>query len=497
MTNHTDDSEEFSDLLHAENYVYGKFEGAPAYLDSFEPSTGKVWARIPDSNGDTVDRAVLAAKTAFPTWKALSTQKRAEYLINAANILQERMEEFAVAESRDQGKPVNLARKMDIPRAVLNLKAFAAGQTHLLETSNEIVEAGCINYTKRSPVGVAGLIAPWNLPLYLLTFKLGPALMAGCTVVCKPSEMTTVTAWMLCKIFHEVGLPHGVVNLVCGLGNKAGEAIVKHPDVKVISFTGSTRVGQHIAQTAAPMMKRLSLELGGKNAAVVFADARLDQAVPTLLRAAFLNQGEICLCTSRIYVQDSIFDQFLAQFVEGAKKLKVGDPNDEDVFMGALNSKPHLDKVRSFVQLAAEEGATIHCGEGVNYMEMPEHLSAGYFLPPTVISGVKDNSRCMKEEIFGPVVCVSRFSTESEAVLKANDVEYGLCASVWSENVGVIHRVASQLEVGTVWENCWLVRSLDMPFGGCKMSGTGREGIHHSLEAYTDLKTVCVKISYD
>lgn len=483
-------------MLVAENFINGQFQASKSYLDSYEPGNGKVWAQIPDSDPEDVNQAVQAAKTAFKSWKKLSVNQRAQYLIKAADLLESKLDEFAQAESRDQGKPVGLAKRMDIPRAVLNLKAFATGQCHLLETSNELVEAGVINYTKRSPIGVAGLIAPWNLPLYLLTFKLGPALMAGCTVVCKPSEMTTVTAWMLCKIFQEVGLPNGVLNLVCGLGSKAGQALVEHPDVKVISFTGSTKVGKHIAQVAGPMMKRLSLELGGKNPALVFKDARLDQAVPTLIRAAFLNQGEICLCTSRIYVQEDIYEEFLKEFVASAKKLRFGDPNDPEVFMGALNSKVHLDKVVYYAKLATEEGGTIQCGYGLNSMDLDDKIKDGYYFPPTVVTGLTNDSRCMKEEIFGPIVCIDTFKTEEEAIDKANDVEYGLCASVWSENVGIIHRVAGELEVGTVWENCWLIRSLDMPFGGCKQSGTGREGIQHSLEAYTDEKTVCIKIKY-
>jgi len=483
-------------MLVAENFINGQFQASKSYLDSYEPGNGKVWAQIPDSDPEDVNQAVQAAKTAFKSWKKLSVNQRAQYLIKAADLLESKLDEFAQAESRDQGKPVGLAKRMDIPRAVLNLKAFATGQCHLLETSNELVEAGVINYTKRSPIGVAGLIAPWNLPLYLLTFKIGPALMAGCTVVCKPSEMTTVTAWMLCKIFQEVGLPNGVLNLVCGLGSKAGQALVEHPDVKVISFTGSTKVGKHIAQVAGPMMKRLSLELGGKNPALVFKDARLDQAVPTLIRAAFLNQGEICLCTSRIYVQEDIYEEFLKEFVASAKKLKFGDPNDPEVFMGALNSKVHLDKVVYYAKLATEEGGTIQCGYGLNSMDLDDKIKDGYYFPPTVVTGLTNDSRCMKEEIFGPIVCIDTFKTEEEAIDKANDVEYGLCASVWSENVGIIHRVAGELEVGTVWENCWLIRSLDMPFGGCKQSGTGREGIQHSLEAYTDEKTVCIKIKY-
>ena len=390
-------------MLVAENFINGQFQASKSYLDSYEPGNGQVWAQIPDSDPEDVNQAVQAAKTAFKSWKKLSVNQRAQYLIKAADLLESKLDEFAQAESRDQGKPVGLAKRMDIPRAVLNLKAFATGQCHLLETSNELVEAGVINYTKRSPIGVAGLIAPWNLPLYLLTFKIGPALMAGCTVVCKPSEMTTVTAWMLCKIFQEVGLPNGVLNLVCGLGSKAGQALVEHPDVKVISFTGSTKVGKHIAQVAGPMMKRLSLELGGKNPALVFKDARLDQAVPTLIRAAFLNQGEICLCTSRIYVQEDIYEEFLKEFVASAKKLKFGDPNDPEVFMGALNSKVHLDKVVYYAKLATEEGGTIQCGYGLNSMDLDDKIQDGYYFPPTVVTGLTNDSRCMKEEIFGPI----------------------------------------------------------------------------------------------
>lgn len=297
-----------------------------------------------------------------------------------------------------------------------------------------------------------------------------------------------------------MGLPDGVLNLVCGYGQTTGEALVVHPDVKVISFTGSTLVGRHIAQVAGPMMKKLSLELGGKNPALVFADARLDQAIPTLIRGAFLNQGEICLCTSRIYVQDSIYAEFLSKFVAEAEKLKFGDPNQLDNFMGALNSKVHLEKVEKYAKIAIEEGGLIHCGydHGKSYLsQIPEQCRDGYYFPPTVVSGLPTNSRCFREEIFGPIVCIGKFSDEKEAIELANDCEYGLCASVWSENVGTIHRVAEELEVGTVWENCWLIRSLDMPFGGCKQSGTGREGIHHSLEAYTNEKTVCIKIRYD
>ena len=482
-------------LLKAENFIDGQFETTLNYLDSYEPATGKVWAQIPDSDETVVDKAVKAAQKAFPAWKNLGVNQRAKYLLDAADVLMSRLDEFAVAEARDQGKTVKAAKTVDIPLTAVHLRTFATGNCHLLETSNEMPEYGVINYSTRNPVGVAGLISPWNFPLYLLSFKIAPALMSGCTVVCKPSETTSVTTWMLCKVFQDVGLPKGVLNLVHGLGSKAGEALVQHPDVKAISFTGSTPVGRHIARVAAPMMKKISLELGGKNAALVFADADFGQAIQGLIGGAFLNQGEVCLATSRIYVQDSIFDKFLQTFAHVASNLKVGDPNDPETFLGALNSKAHLEKVIKYAKLAKEEGGTIHCGFGCGKsLDLPTHLEKGYFFPPTVVSNLPKDSRCMKEEIFGPIVCFEKFSSEEEAIELANSVEYGLCASVWSQNVGTIHRVSAELEVGTVWNNCWLIRSYHMPFGGCKQSGVGRESIKHSLETFTNEKTVCIKI---
>lgn len=482
-------------LVYVQNYIYGEFQDSEAYIDSFNPGTGHVWAKIPDTHEEAVNRAVYSAKSVFRHWSGLGHAKRANYLMKVAMLLEARLEEFAVAESRDQGKPVNLAKTMDIPRAVLNLRAFAESWTHLVETSASSLEIGAVNYSTRSPVGIAGLIAPWNLPLYLLTFKIAPALMAGNTVVVKPSEMTSVTAFMLAQLFHEAGVPRGVFNLVCGYGPSTGEVLVRHPDVRVISFTGSTAVGEKIAAIAAPMMKKLSLELGGKNAAILFEDTNLDKAIPTLIKGAFLNQGEICLCTSRIFVQNALYQEFVDKFVQAAKRLVVGDPSDPNSFMGALNSAGHLKKVKSYIHYAKEDGGQVLCGESVSTLNLPAHLARGYYCQPTVITGLADDARCMQEEIFGPVVCVVPFETEEEVVLRANNVRYGLCASVWSENVGRIHRVGAQLEVGTVWANCWLVRNLDMPFGGVKASGTGREGLRHSMETFTEEKTVCIKIA--
>ncbi|XP_045610114.2 2-aminomuconic semialdehyde dehydrogenase [Procambarus clarkii] len=478
-----------------ENFIAGTMVQCKRLLDSYDPSTGKVWAKIPDSCMLEVEAGVAAAKRAFPKWSSLSAQARANHLLKVADILESRLEDFARAESKDQGKPVWLAKIMDIPRAVLNLRHFAHTIPHQLNTSNMQPEAGVVNYTIREPVGVAGLIIPWNLPLYLLTFKLAPALMCGNTVVVKPSEMTSVTAYMFCKILKEVDFPAGVVNMVFGLGSSAGEALVVHPDVPLVSFTGSTVTGRHIAEVASPMFKKLSLEMGGKNSAVVFNDCDLDSCIEALKRGSFTNQGEVCLCTSRIFVQQPLYEEFLDKFVEVTKELQVGDPSNDDMFMGALISKAHLDKVRSYVHYAIEDGGTVLCGEGVDLCILQEENRNGYFMRPTVIVGLDDNSRCMQEEIFGPVTCVVPFTTEEEVINRANNTPYGLCASVWTSNLGVAHRVAHKLKVGTVWTNCWLVRSLDMPFGGVKNSGMGREGTQDSLEFFTECKTVCTKIS--
>jgi len=484
-------------LVRVENFIDGEFQpcGSCPTLDSYNPSTGAVWAKIPDSTSQDVDRAVAAASAAFPAWSKLSPEVRGRYLLKIADVVESKLEEFALAESKDQGKPVSLARMVDIPRVSHNFRVFAMAWQHQLETSNVMQEAGVINYTSRHPLGVAGLIAPWNLPLYLLSFKLAPALMAGNTVVCKPSEMTSVTAWMLCKILKEVGLPSGVCNIVFGLGGSVGEAIVTHPKIKIISFTGSTTVGKRIAALTATSMKKVSLELGGKNAAVVFDDADLEAAVAGVTRSSYANQGEVCLCTSRIFVQRSIYQEFLKRLTASVAAIKTGDPLAKDTTCGAVNSKVHYDKVMSYIHLARQEGGTLHCGETVSTLQLPQHCREGYFIQPTLVSGLPDSSVCMQEEIFGPVACITCFDTEDEVVERVNNTRYGLCASVWSTNLGRIHRVTQELEVGTVWSNCWLVRCLDMPFGGVKDSGTGQEGTRHSLNYFTREKTNCIKIT--
>lgn len=484
-------------LLHVENYIDGKFSRAAdgRHLDSFDPSTGSVWATIPDSDVSDVERAVSAAQRAFRGWTETPVEQRSALLLRLADLLESQLDEFAAAESRDQGKPVWLARSLDIPRAVYNCRCFASALPHHVDTSRYVQSSSSLNYTERNAVGVAALVSPWNLPLYLLTFKMAPALACGNTVVCKPSEMTSVTAWMLCRLIQQAGFPAGVVNMVFGTGAKAGQALTGHPGTSLISFTGSTATAQKIRLASAPYCKKLSLELGGKNPGIIFADADLDKCVPTTIRSSFINQGEICLCTSRLFVQSAIFDKFLTKFVDAAKKIKVGDPRDGETWMGPLVSKEHEQKVRSYLKTAQDEGLKFCCGETVQALALPAACQKGYFVQPTVIVNAPDSSVLMQDEIFGPVVCVVPFDSEAEVVERANNVKYGLCATVWTSDVNKAHRVARKLEAGTVWINCWMVRDLHMPFGGVKSSGTGREGVTESIEFYTEVKTTCLQLA--
>ncbi|MCB9662858.1 MAG: aldehyde dehydrogenase [Alphaproteobacteria bacterium] len=459
-----------------------------AWLDDVGPATGEVIARIARSDARDVDAAVQAARAAQPAWAALSDEARARVLDRVADGLEARLDELAALESRDQGKPVSLAREVDIPRAIANFRFFAGAVRHQELPSHPM--PGAVNLTQRSPVGVCGLVTPWNLPLYLLTWKAAPALAMGNAVVAKPSELTPLTADALVDVMEEAGLPPGVFNLVHGLGPEAGQALVEHPDVKAVSFTGGTVTGRRVAATAAPRFKKLSLELGGKNATVVFDDCDWEATLDGAVRAGFANQGEICLCGSRLLVQRSVHDRFVEAYAARVAALTVGDPADPATRVGALVSAAHRDKVEGYLRLAVDEGGTVRCGG--TRPDLPGSLAGGSFLAPAVVSGLAPACRTATEEIFGPVVTVHPFDDEEEAIALANGVAYGLSASVWTRDLGRAHRVARALDVGMVWVNTWLLRDLRVPFGGVKDSGVGREGGRWSLEFFSETKNVCI-----
>ncbi|HEX5354190.1 MAG TPA: aldehyde dehydrogenase [Rhodanobacteraceae bacterium] len=459
------------------------------YLDVFEPATGKAYARCPDSDTRDVEAAVVAAEHAAPAWAALSNGERAQHLHRLADAVEPKLDELAHEESRDTGKPVMLACKVDIPRAVANLRFFAEAITQW--SSEAHIDARAVNYTLRQPLGVVGCISPWNLPLYLFTWKIAPALAAGNTVVAKPSEITPFTAFRLSELAIESGLPPGVLNIVHGLGPKIGQAIVEHPKIRAVSFTGSTRTGASIAGAAANQFKKVSLELGGKNPAIVFADADLSEAnLDTIVRSGFSNQGEICLCGSRLLVERPIYDDFKRGYLEKVKALKVGDPNDESSDIGALVSKPHFEKVMACIARAKQEGGRMLTGGEA--VKVSGRCAEGWFVAPTVIEGLPQDCATNTEEIFGPVVTLIPFDDEDEAVSIANGTDYGLAASLWTANLARAHRVAARIDFGIVWVNCWMLRDLRTPFGGVKHSGMGREGGIDALRFFTEPKNVCV-----
>lgn len=459
------------------------------YLDNFEPATGKVYSLIPDSDHNDVAVAVEAAQKAFPYWSSLSIETRSVWLIKLADKIEEHLEQFAEAESKDNGKPITLARTMDIPRAVSNFKFFAHAITQFHSESHHMEGVG-INYTLRQPIGVVGCISPWNLPLYLLTWKIAPALAAGNTVVAKPSEITPYTAFLLSKVCQEINFPAGVLNFVHGLGPKVGESICVHPSVKAISFTGGTSTGKRIASVAAPMFKKLSLELGGKNPNIIFADCDYKEMLATSVRSSFANQGQICLCGSRIFVERPLYEKFKTDFVARVSKLQVGDPMDNNTKTGAVVSEAHMNKVLSYIELAKAEGGTVIAGgERAN---VPDRCAEGWFINPTVIEGLAYNCRTNQEEIFGPIVTIMPFVTEEEVLMYANSTDYGLAATLWTQNLSRAHRMAEKLASGIVWVNCWLVRDLRTPFGGVKNSGVGREGGMEALHFFTEAKNICI-----
>lgn len=479
-------------MIRLSNYIDGKLiaPGASKYLEHVDPTTGRPDSEVPDSDEADLRRAVEAAKRAFPAWSNTPAAARAAFLRKISERILAHLEKLARAESIDNGKPISLAREVDIPRSAQNFAFFADAATQFASESHAM-EGDALNYTLRKPLGVVGCISPWNLPLYLFTWKIAPALAAGNTVVAKPSEVTPGTAFLLSEICIEAGLPAGVLNIVHGLGHKVGVAMSSHPDVAAISFTGSTRTGAEIARTAAPLFKKLSLEMGGKNANVVFADCDFEEAVTTSVRSSFSNQGQICLCGSRILVERPIYERFKTAFLEKARALRQGDPLEPSTEQGAVVSAAHFEKVMAAIELAKKEGGKILLGG--NRARVPGRCENGWFVEPTVIEGLGQKCRTNQEEIFGPVVTLTPFDRDDEALEMANATAYGLAATVWTRDLKRAHRFGAELHTGIVWVNCWMLRDLRTPFGGTKNSGVGREGGFEAMRFFTEPKNVCVK----
>ncbi len=484
---------DLSTSYHLSNYINGTMI-APVkgnYIDNVDPSTATVYGMIPDSNKGDIDLAVAAARSALGQWSKSSNEYRFNILNRIADLIDENRDTLALAETIDNGKPLWLSKKVDIPRASSNFRFFATGIMHFASESHQM-EDRTVNYTLRQPVGIVGCISPWNLPLYLFTWKIAPALAAGNTVIAKPSEVTPVTAYLLSKICIEAGLPAGVLNIVHGTGPSAGEAIVTHPEVKAISFTGSTRAGERIASLAAPKFKKLSLELGGKNPNIIFADCDWTKMMDTTMQSSFSNQGEICLCGSRILIEESVYEKFKEEFIVRTKKLLPGDPLLDDSKQGAIVSEVHFQKIVASIQTAKEEGGKILFGGEI---VKPEGRCAnGFFIMPTIIEGLGPDCRTNREEIFGPVVTLQSFRTEEEALHLANASSYGLAATIWTKDLSRAHRLSAMVESGIIWVNCWLLRDLRTPFGGFKNSGVGKEGGWDALRFFTESKNICIDL---
>ncbi|MFD2168340.1 aldehyde dehydrogenase [Thalassotalea euphylliae] len=474
------------------NFINGEFIAPQenSYLDNIEPATGAVYGQVPNSGEADLDLAISAAESALPLWRNMPAEQRADILYKLALLIEENLEPLAQAESQDNGKPLSLARMVDIPRAASNFKFFAQASSQFASQSHAM-PGDAINYTLRQPIGIVGCISPWNLPLYLFTWKIAPALAAGNCVIAKPSEVTPKTAAMLGELCIQAGLPKGVLAILHGEGGNIGSLICNHPKVKAISFTGGSVTGAAIATQLAPTFKKLSLELGGKNPALVFADCDFDKTVDELVRASFANQGQICLCASRIYIERSIYEKFKAAFIAKVSMVSPSDPLDETSRMGAIVSQAQYNKVLSYIELAKEEGATVLTGG--HSVDVEGRCQQGYFIAPTVVEGLPIEARCNQEEIFGPLVTLEAFDDDEQALALANGTNYGLASTLWTENINRAHRIAEQINTGIVWVNCWLHRDLRTPFGGMKASGLGREGGEEAMRFFTEPKNVCIK----
>jgi len=474
------------------NFINGEFHQplSNQWLNNYKPATGEVYGQVAHSNIDDVNHAVEAAEKAFPIWSSLSTEERSQYLFRLAQLIQDNAEDLAIAEATDNGKPITLARSVDIPRSVKNFHYFAQAIAMFSSETHENTAQSAINIVLREPLGVVACISPWNLPLYLLTWKIAPALITGNTVVAKPSEVTPMTAFKLAELVQQAGLPPGVLNIVHGEGAVTGQALIDHPKIKAVAFTGGTATGSHIAQQVAGRFKKLSLELGGKNPNIIFADCDYDKALQTAVSAAFKNQGQICLCGSRLFIADSIYEKFKHDFIEKTKELTIGDSLNDSTDIGALVSKEHMEKVYSYMQNVNDLGGKLLYGGN---KETVKNYENGYYLQPTIIEVEDNNCPLNQEEIFGPVVTLYRFASEAEVIHKANDVRYGLSASVWTQDINRAIRVSKALEAGTVWVNSWMLRDPRVPFGGVKDSGVGREGGLDALRFFTEAKNVCIQ----
>ncbi len=475
-----------------QNYINGQFVNPTLgnYIDNYNPSNGEVYGQIPNSTKEDVEKAYQAAEKAFPSWSNTTLATRSKTLSKIAELIKSKLHFLGEAESKDNGKPISLAKEIDIPRAASNFQFFANAITQFSSESHESIGLNAVNFTLRQPIGVVGCISPWNLPLYLFTWKIAPAIAAGNCVVAKPSEITPMTAYLLGEILNEAGLPQGVLNIVHGLGTTSGQAIVEHPNIKAISFTGGTKTGAHIAKVAAPMFKKLSLELGGKNPNIIFADCDYEKMLETTVQSSFSNQGQICLCGSRIFVEEKIYEKFKKDFIKKVKQLKVGHPSKRNIDVGALVSKEHLEKIESYVEISEDEGGRILCG-GLE-VTIPGYEN-GYYFEPTVIEVTDNSCRINQEEIFGPIVTIMSFKTDEEALQLANDTKYGLSSTLWTNNLNRTMQFSKQLHTGIVWINTWMLRDLRTPFGGQKASGIGREGGFEALRFFTEPKNICIQ----